>query len=457
MKKRVILCFLLSVLLLPIRVGAESSDSTELDLKSLAEDTVLLVNADNPSETVLRLERNADAKRYPASTTKILTCIVALENGDVNDLVTVSKRACNLNEKNSKMGLKPGEKFHLIDLLYGLMLPSGNDAAIAVAEHIGGSISGFADLMNRKAEEIGMLHSHFVNPHGLHSEKHYTTARDMAILSAYAMQNQTFAEIVSTIEHDAYSSDGRKITLHSSNRLLRNATAKSYTPYSCLYDYAVGIKTGDTHLAGKCLVAAARRGETTYILVLLRGENAPEGKQGLAKDQYSAQRFYDAIRLFDYAFRNDTVTLTVDDLIARCLPETYAVELDPIRYGAKAVLYRIEWKQDTELTLPRWQAELFALDPFPDENLKYEVRSYSAPIGSVAGSVTISFEDEIVFSGELIPEEYDYPPTPEPTAEPTFLIVEETPQPSIFVLPAETPEPTEHGSFWSLFRCIPNG
>ena len=446
----------MSILLFPVNVKAESSDSTGFDLNSLAEDSVYLTDLNDPTQSVLGLERNADAKRYPASTTKILTCIVALENGDPKESVTISKRACNLSEKNSKMGLKPGERYSLMDLLYGLMLPSGNDAAIAIAEHIGGSIAGFADLMNAKAQEIGMTNSHFTNPHGLHSDKHYTTARDMAILAAYAMRNPTFAEIVSTVEHDAHSSDGRKITLHSSNRLLRNATAKNYTPYSCLYDYAIGIKTGDTHLAGKCLVAAAKRGETTYILVLLHGENAPDGKQGLDKDLYSAQRFFDAIRLFDYAFRKDTVALTVDDLIARCLPETYAVKLDPAKYGARAVLYRIDWDRDAQLVLPRWQADAFALDPFPEENLKFSIRSFFAPVGSVAGTVSVMFEDEVAFTADLIAEEYDYPPTPEPTATPNYVVIEETPAPTVFVLPTEAPA-SPSSWFWSLFRCNPNG
>ena len=455
--KRTILCLLLSILLLPVCVGAESSDSTEFDLKSLAEDTVFLVNLNDPTQAVLGLERNADVKRYPASTTKILTCIVALEQGDLEEWITVSKRACNLSEKNSKMGLKPGEQFTLSDLLYGLMLPSGNDAAIAIAEHLGGSISGFADLMNAKAEEIGMTNSHFTNPHGLHNSEHYSTARDMALLAAYAMRNETFAEIVMTVEHQARSKDGRKLTLHSSNRLLRDATAKSYTPYSCLYDYAIGIKTGDTHLAGKCLVAAAKRNDTTYILVLLHGENAPEGKNGLEKDKYAVQRFYDAIRLFEYAFRHDTVTLTVQDLIDRCLPETYAETLDPQRYGAKAVLYRIEWDTEAELTLPRWQADAFALDPFPEEHLQYTVKSYFAPVGTVAGTVSIVLDGETVFSGKLIADEYEYPPTPEPTVVPTYAVVEETPSPTVFLLPTDAPEQTPPASFWRFLRCNPNG
>ena len=270
--KRIVLCLLLCILLLPVRGKAEASDPTGFDLSTLAEDTVFLANLDNPSESILGLERHADTKRYPASTTKIMTCILALELAEPDALVTVSKRACNLSERNSKMGLVPGERFTMIDLLYGLMLPSGNDAAIAIAEHIGGSIAGFAVLMNEKAEALGMTGTHYVNPHGLHNDAHYTTARDLAVLTAYAMQNETFRSIVATPECTATSADGRVLELKNANRLLRDIVVTGYEPYSCLYPDAIGVKTGDTHLAGKCLVAAAKRNDTTYVLVLLHGQ-----------------------------------------------------------------------------------------------------------------------------------------------------------------------------------------
>ena len=455
--KRTVLCLLLGLLLLPHSIGSGSSDSTGIDLKALAEDSVFLVNAEDPTVAILGLERNPDEKRYPASTTKIMTCILALENAEPDEPVTVSKRACRLSEKNSKMGLKPDEVYPMIDLIYGLMLPSGNDAAIAVAEHIGGSIAGFADLMNEKAEELGMEHSHFTNPHGLHNDEHYSTARDMAILAAYAMQNDTFREIVASVEYTAHSSDGREITMHTSNRLLRDASAKTYTPYSCLYPYAIGIKTGDTHLAGKCLVAAAQRGETIYILVLLHGKNAPASATGLDKDQYTVQRFYDAAMLFDYAFSQDLVTVSVGDLIDRCLPETFSVDLDPQRYGARAALYRIDWDPDAVLTLPRWQADAFACDPFPEENLTCTVTSYSAPIGVKAGTAAIAFEGETVFTADLIVDEYDYPPTPEPTAEPIYIVIEETPEPSAHPVPTETAQPDLLSRLFGFLRCNPNG
>ncbi|MBR4905632.1 MAG: D-alanyl-D-alanine carboxypeptidase [Clostridia bacterium] len=466
--KKAVLCLLLSILLLPMYGTAETSESTGFDLKTLAEDTVFLVNLNDPTHAILGLERNADVKRYPASTTKIMTCILALEKSEFDEPVKISKRACNLTERNSKMGLIPGETFPMIDLIYGLMLPSGNDAAIAIAEHIGGSVDGFVKLMNEKAKELGMTGTHYMNPHGLHHSEHYTTARDLALLTAYAFENDTFREIVATAEYRAISVEGRELILRNANRLLRDVTANTYQPYSCLYEYAIGVKTGDTHLAGKCLVAAAQKGDTVYLLVLLHGKNAPDSAKGREKDSYAAQRFYDAIKLFDYAFENDTVTLNADDLLRRCLPETYAVSPDPERTFATEILYRIQWNEADTLTLPRWQAELFARDPFPEEYVTYSIDTYSAPVGTVAGCAAVTFNGEDVFRGELIADEYTYPPTPEPTEEPILIISEETaspdpstqaaaPSPSPEWMPIATEPPKEAGFwFFRLFRCSPH-
>lgn len=489
--KKAVLCLLLCLLLFPFRGTAEASDPTGFDLRKLAEDTVFLANADDPSVSILGLERNADVKRYPASTTKIMTCILALENSEPDELVTVSKKACNLSDRNSKMGLKAGETYTMIDLLYGLMLPSGNDAAIAIAEHIGGSIGGFADLMNAKAQDLGMTHSHFMNPHGLHHSDHYSTARDLAVLTAYALENETFAEIVSTTEYTARSTDGRKVPLRSSNRLLRDVTAQSYTPYSCLYPYAIGVKTGDTHLAGKCLVAAARKGGVTYIAVLLHGESAPEDVRGREKDLYSAQRFYDAIDLFEYAFANDMVVIDAESLRDRCLPDTIAVIPDPPDRFISEALYSIEWDEGEMLTVPRWQAGILNRDPLPEDLLTYEIESFSVPIGEIAGTASITVDGNAVFSGSLIAEDYTYPPTPAPTQEPVYIITDETAEPTdapvtvpptgaVLTLPP-SPVPSERasdapatewipvpssapsasekassGSCWNFFRCNPS-
>lgn len=463
--KRIVLCLLLFILLFPVFGTAESNESTGFDLTELAEDTVFLVNLSDPTQPVLGLERNADKKRYPASTTKIMTCILALENCAFDEPVKISKRACNLSERNSKMGVKPGETYPMIDLLYGLMLPSGNDAAIAIAEHVGGSVEGFAEMMNEKANELGMTGSHFVNPHGLHNDEHYTTARDLAILTAYAFENDTFRQIVATTEYKAISSDGRTLTLRSANRLLRDFSAETYTPYSCLYENAIGVKTGDTRLAGKCLVAAAEKGDTVYLLVLLHGTNAPGDVKGRETDAYAAQRFYDAITLFEYAFEHDTVTLDANELKKRCLPESYAVTPDPSRSLATEILYHIEWDDTDTLTLPRWQADAFAQDPFPEESVVFSIDSYSVPVGTSAGSASVVLNGKTVFHGELIAEDYTYPPTPEPTEEPIYFISEETASPAPetpaatteWVSISDEPKPSYGSWFLRLFRCVPVG
>lgn len=194
--------------------------------------------------------KNADAQRPMASTTKIMTAITAIEMGDLDRTYTV-KREYTLVE-GSSMYLREGEVLSLRETLYGLMLMSGNDAALAVAGECGGQ-EAFVAAMNEKARDLGLVHTHFDNPNGLDGETHYTTARELARLTAYAMRNETFREIVST---ERYTAGGRTMVNH--NKLLR------------LYEGAVGVKTGYTKRAGRCLVSAAERDGRRLIAVTLQ-------------------------------------------------------------------------------------------------------------------------------------------------------------------------------------------
>ena len=206
------------------------------------------------------LEKNAYEKRPMASTTKIITAITALEYGNLEDIVIVSAKADNT--EGSSMWLATGEKATLENLLFGLMLNSGNDAAVAIAEHIGGSVEGFAELMNQTAEKIGAKNSNFTNPHGLDDPNHYTTAYDLALITRYAMQNPKFVEIVATRKKTVPwegNSWGRTLTNH--NKLLN------------LYSGADGVKTGYTKNTGRCLVSSATRDGMQLIAVTL---NAPD-------------------------------------------------------------------------------------------------------------------------------------------------------------------------------------
>ncbi len=205
-------------------------------------------------------KHNADKKRGMASTTKIMTTICALENADINSVATVSKNAYGV--EGSSMYLMLGEKLSLENLLYGLMLVSGNDAATAVAEHVSGSTEKFAELMNKKAAEIGCFNTSFTNPHGLSDENHYTTALDLAIITAYGLKNPKFAEIVSTKSKSIPWKD------HDYNRKLVN-----HNKFLSMYDGCIGVKTGFTKATGRCLVTAAEKNGMRLVCVTL---NAPD-------------------------------------------------------------------------------------------------------------------------------------------------------------------------------------
>lgn len=169
----------------------------------------------------LLFAKNPDQRMYPASTTKIITAIIALESGRINDIVTIPLEACNV--EGSAVGLQEGEQITLNDLIYALMLNSGNDCAVAIACHLGGSVDGFVQQMNKKAYEVGAVNTHFNNPNGLPEPNHYSTARDMALIAGYAMKNDNFRDIVSTKTQTIERSDPEaQVYLCNSNKMLWN-------------------------------------------------------------------------------------------------------------------------------------------------------------------------------------------------------------------------------------------
>ncbi|WP_042458011.1 D-alanyl-D-alanine carboxypeptidase family protein [Neobacillus dielmonensis] len=204
-------------------------------------------------------EKEAHKQRRIASITKIMTAIIAIESGKMEQYVPISEKA--VRAEGSSIYLKPGTKMKLKDLVYGLMLRSGNDSAVAIAEYIGGSVDGFALLMNQKAREIGMLDTHFSNPHGLDdSDNHYSTAYDMALLTRYAMQNKTYQKIAGTkVYRTDNPSENWEYVWRNKNRLLTK------------YKYATGGKTGYTKLAKRTLVTTASKGDMNLIAVTLNG------------------------------------------------------------------------------------------------------------------------------------------------------------------------------------------
>jgi len=296
--KKLIPLFLALLVALSIFPGAVQADPS-FRPESISTPNICLMDA--ASGSVL-YEKKAQAKAFPASTTKIMTCILALEQAlDLNEIVTVGN---SVETKGSCIKILPGEKMPLIDLIYGMMLESGNDAARAIAEHISGSESAFAELMNQKAATLGMTGTKFTKANGLHNEDHYTTAYDMALLTRYAMRNDTFRKIVSTKTYNAAptnrDSDGYQ--WQNTNKLIH--TKAGETSYE--YLYATGVKTGDTNYAGRCLAASAKKNGVELILILFG-------------DEGSNTRFQSAAKLFDWGFENymtlDVATLGLENTL----------------------------------------------------------------------------------------------------------------------------------------------
>lgn len=237
-------------------------------------------------------EHLADLPLPPASVTKILTALVILEQGRLDDIVVVSRLAAQTG--GYRLGLRAGQRISLGDLLAAVLIRSANDAAVAAGEHVGGGLAGFVALMNEKASQLGMVNSHFANPHGLDEPMHYTTARDLAVLTRVALENPTFATLVRSrqVRLTVWSQGRRSLVpqarfVQSHNRLLGQVAG------------ADGVKTGYTDSAGRCLVASASRGDQRMIAVLL---NDPH-------------RWNDAAMLLEYGFgsRRDTARTPFDE------------------------------------------------------------------------------------------------------------------------------------------------
>ena len=211
-----------------------------------------------------------------ASTTKIITAIVVIENANLEEITTVSPKAAGTG--GSRLGLHTNDKISIINLLYGLLLCSGNDAAVALAEFTSGSVENFSILMNNKATELGLTSTHFVTPHGLDNDEHYTTAYELALLTDYALKNKTFSNIVGTKSHTIQINNSYK-TLSNTNELLGN------------FEGVYGVKTGFTNGANRCLVTAIKRGNMDIICIVLGADTKKD-------------RTKDSIKLIEYAYKN---------------------------------------------------------------------------------------------------------------------------------------------------------
>lgn len=263
-------------------------------------------------------EKDAHTQRRIASITKIMTAILAIESGKMNDMVTISENA--VRTEGSSIYLKAGDKIPLEDLVYGLMLRSGNDAATAIAEYVGGSLDGFVYLMKQKAEEIGMKDTNFENPHGLDDhENHYSTAYDMALLTRYAMENDMYKKIAGTEKYRSENPDGDWDRVwKNKNKLLTG-----------LYEYTTGGKTGFTKLAKRTLVSTAEKDGVELIAVTL---NDPDD-------------WDDHINMYESAFKNYKMALVLEKGKVKTKDSFYKNKL----YVKEDIAYPITAKEEEGL------------------------------------------------------------------------------------------------------------
>lgn len=314
-------------------------------------------------------EKNSDEAHYPASITKIMTTLLALENGNLSDMVTFSDDAIN-NTEGSGIARDYGEQMTLEQCLYGVMLESANECAYAVAEHVGGTVENFVDMMNAKAKELGCTNTHFANPHGLQDENHYTTAHDMALIAQAAYQNETFRIIIGTKMYTIPPTNK-----HAEETVLRNHHDMLCTYHNAnrkyLYPYCVGGKTGYTATANSTLVTYAEKDGMTLICVVM--------------DTQSPNQFIDTVNLFDYAFDNFQVLNVAEN------DTNYSAETTVDNGNLNNIAPFVELDKDAVIVLPK-TAE------FSDTSSSVE---YNDSDPEIAGSITYTYAGRNVGKADI--------------------------------------------------------
>lgn len=318
--------------------------------------------------------KNENKRSAMASTTKIMTCIVVIENADLNAEVKVSAKAAGTG--GSRLGLKKDDKITIKDLLYGLMLRSGNDAAVALAEYVGKDKEGFANLMNKKAKELGLKDTHFVTPHGLDDLEHYTTAYELAKIADYALKNEMFAKIVGTKEH-TININGYAKQLCNTNELLGYLQGVS------------GVKTGFTNNAGRCLVTSVNRNDFEIITVVLGADT-------------KKIRTADSINLIEYAYENYKY-LNIEDIVNEKFGNWKEINKKRIQVEKgknKTVVLKL--REIKNKVIPVKKSDI--------DNINIEINCLyylKAPIekGDVIGNLKITLNEEVVEVVDIVNNE----------------------------------------------------
>lgn len=326
----------------------------------------LAVEISSPSAVVICNEsgrilynKNAKEQRKMASLTKMMTAILLVENCEMNEQITIDKRACYIG--GSEAGIKPNDTITAENLLYGMLLPSGNDCAMAIGYHIGGSIENFAAMMNKKAKELGLEDTNFENPHGLDSENHYTSAYSMALISRYALSYKKIRDVAATKE--------ATVNLGSFTKQLRNTNSLLRT-----YDKADGGKTGFTNGANRCLVASASENNLKLIAVVLGSETSSmrfNDAKAILEDTFSKYKLYDISN-----FLNIYINIPI-------VKGTNINYIDTFKDTKKIALTEDEY------------SKIYVSENFIDK--------IQAPMnaGTYIGTYTVSIEDEILYTKDF--------------------------------------------------------
>ena len=385
LKIKMLFIIIIVIVLGTINVYADDEDEEEIGENELQE-LVVEISAEPTEEPKINAKaaiiydrttkeiiwgKNENEKRAMASTTKIMTAIVVLENSNLEEEVTISKKAAGTG--GSRLKINIGDKITIKDLLYGLMLRSGNDAAVALAETIGGSIEGFSDLMNKKAEELGLKNTHFVTPHGLDDENHYTTAYELALLTDYALQNETFCKIVKT-KIATISINGNSRNIYNTNELLG------------VLNGVDGIKTGFTNNAGRCLVTSCTRDGNQIITVVLGCDT-------------KKQRTSDSTKLIEYAFKNYT-RINLEEKVKEQFENWKQINLKRI-YINKAE------EQNIELELEEIERKQIPIKIGEEKDITIEINAiyqHEAPIEEKTkiGNIIVKKKEEIIETIDII-------------------------------------------------------
>lgn len=354
----------------------EIEESVEVSSNSTSEPVInsrIALIYDRKSGKVI-FGKQENKRSAMASTTKIMTCIVVLENANLNDEVTVSSKAAGTG--GSRLGLKKGDKIKIHDLLYGLMLRSGNDAAVALAEYVGGNKEGFAEMMNNKAKELGLKDTNFVTPHGLDDPNHYTTALELAKITNYALGNKEFAKIVNTKDYHV-SINGNIKQISNTNELLGYLQGVN------------GVKTGFTNNAGRCLVTSVNRDGFEIITVVLGADT-------------KKIRTADSIKLIEYAYKNYKY-INVENIVKEKFEEWRKI-------NEKQIQVEKAKKENVKLKLCEVENKVIPLKNEERDNINIEINAIyflKAPVeeNTVIGTLKIVLNGKVLEVVNIINDE----------------------------------------------------